>query len=48
MRRAVEVLQQVDVSIGVHGANHVNGWLQRPGTSVIEMLPWWVLENRMQ
>ena len=30
----------MDVSVGVHGANHVNGWLQRPGSSVIEMLPW--------
>ena len=29
--------QQADIIVGVHGANLANGWLMRPGSSVIEL-----------
>ena len=29
-----------DVFIGMHGANLANGWLMRPGSSVVEVTPW--------
>jgi len=29
--------QQADVFVGIHGANLANGWLLRPGSSVIEI-----------
>ena len=32
--------QQADILIGVHGAALANGWMMRPGSSVIEIIPW--------
>jgi capsular polysaccharide biosynthesis protein len=29
--------QQADIFVGVHGANMVNGWFMRPGSSIIEL-----------
>jgi hypothetical protein len=32
--------QEADIFVGVHGANMANGWLMRPGASMVELQPW--------
>lgn len=32
--------QLADVFVGVHGANLANGWLMRPGSSMLEVQPY--------
>jgi len=36
----IALAQQADIFVGVHGANLANGWLMRPGSSVVELTPY--------
>ncbi|KAL4451870.1 hypothetical protein ABPG75_007532 [Micractinium tetrahymenae] len=40
LEAGVAAAQQADVFIGMHGANLANGWMLRPGASVIELIPY--------
>ena len=37
---SVRVAQRADVLVGVHGASMAGAWFARPGTAVIEVLPY--------
>ena len=37
---SVRVAQRADVLVGVHGASLAGAWFARPGTAVIEVLPY--------
>ncbi|PSC69482.1 hypothetical protein C2E20_6958 [Micractinium conductrix] len=46
LEAGVAAAREADVFIGVHGANLANGWMLRPGASVIEILPYQFEDGR--
>lgn len=39
LQTGIAAAQEADIFVGIHGANMMNGWLMRPGSSMIELQP---------